>query len=620
MENTTLKMVPVIAARNLVIFPGVTFPMRIAREESVAALKVAQERDGIFLALLQKTDSSVVDPYGLYRVGTLCKIEQLRGSAAEGYQLLARGLSRFEAESVSYFAESRWLQAAGRERTEATAPGEAEMLAVLLNATKKLSKEILSLVPTDTREMAILVDGIENLSFLTWLCAANLEISVPQRQGLLEIDSVKDRAMKLLELMQAFHAELQVRTEIREKLTTKLGKSQRDAILREQLRAIKEELGEGEGTGAVGKDDYRKRIEEAGMPEHARRAAEDELKRLDSIGGSGSPETHIIRNYLDLLVSLPWSKGSAPDIDLERARAILEEEHYGLEPIKRRILQHLAVMKLREGTRGSILLFVGPPGVGKTSLGQSIAKALGRKFVRGSLGGVRDDSEIRGHRRTYVGAMPGRIIQGIKRAGQNDPVFMLDEIDKMGRGFHGDPGGALLEVLDPEQNAAFLDHYLDVTFDLSKVFFIATANSLDGIPGPLLDRMEVIELSGYTTAEKLHIAKRHLLPKEMEENGLRAGRLEITDEAMLRTITHYTREAGVRDLQRKIAAICRANVERAVERTSSENAEPIRIGIAELEDALGAERFVHEVAEGVVSPGVATGLAWTPMGGEILFI
>lgn len=464
------------------------------------------------------------------------------------------------------------------------------------------------------------------------LCSANLDIGLEEKQKLLETVSIKNRCLALLEILQDRKNNLQVQSEIRGKLSEKFGKEQRNQILREQMRLIREELGES-GSSQGKKGDYREKIEQAGMPADVKEVALEELKRLEEQGGN-SPETNVIRNYLDLLCALPWNKSALEKIDLARAREILDKDHYGLDKIKKRVLQHLAVMKLllrkpvpvtaqnieqghiKGKKAGSILLFVGPPGVGKTSLGQSIAKVLGRKFIRVSLGGVRDDAEIRGHRRTYIGAMPGRIIQGIKRVAENNPVMMLDEIDKLGAGFQGDPAAALLEVLDPEQNNSFHDHYLDVPFDLSKVFFIATANTLETIPGPLLDRMEVIELSGYTTAEKFHIAKAHLVAKEMSEHGLDASDLVISDEALLKVINDYTREAGVRNLQRKIAAVCRASTERILESTNL----PVRIELKDIEEALGPPRYLHEVAERIAAPGVVTGLAWTPIGGEILFI
>ena len=484
----------------------------------------------------------------------------------------------------------------------------ASTVDALMVSLKEVVRETLELVPGDTRGLKELLETITDPSYLMNLCAANLEIPLKTKQELLETVSLKARALRLLEELQHQKENLELRSEIRDKLSHKMGKMQREAILREQMKTIREELGES-GDDEKQKQDYRAKIEAAGMPEETRKVALEELKRFEAIG-STSPESHVIRNYLDLLCALPWSKSAEGDnpesLDLGRAKEMLDEDHFGLDRIKKRILQHLAVMKLKKGGRGSILLFVGPPGVGKTSLGESIARVLGRKFVRGSLGGVRDDAEIRGHRRTYIGAMPGRIIQGIKRAGQNNPVFLLDEIDKLGRGFQGDPAGALLEVLDPEQNGTFMDHYLDVPFDLSKVFFIATANSLDTIPGPLLDRMEVIELSGYTTAEKLHIAKKHLIPKQLKEYGLTEQQLEFSDEALGRLISHYTREAGVRSLQRQIAAICRAATEKVL---AKDAVLPVKVDLAADRGSPRAEqRYEHEVAERVVPPGVVTGL------------
>jgi ATP-dependent Lon protease len=569
------------------------------------------------------TEGRDVSSKDLYSVGTLSKIDKLRGDAKEGYQILLRGVSRYRVNTFEDNESHIWAD--GDVWKEISDDDQSTHQALLVSL-KTLAKEILDLLPSDTRQLSELVEGIEDLSFLAYLCASNLEIEKSLKQEILETRAVRDRVLLLLGILQKFKNSLEVQSEIREKLSHKMGKLQREAILREQLKTIREELGESEGQGLGGlggtanKDEYRKKIEDAAMPEAVQKVALEELNRLEAVG-NGSPETHVIRNYLDLLCVLPWSKPSAvmsfENLDLTSARQILDRDHYGLELIKKRVLQHLAVMKLKKSGRGQILLFVGPPGVGKTSLGQSIAKALGRKFVRGSLGGVRDDAEIRGHRRTYIGAMPGRIIQGIKRAGENNPVFMLDEIDKLGRGFQGDPSAALLEVLDPEQNNTFLDHYLDVPFDLSKVFFIATANSLDSIPAPLLDRMEVVELSGYTTAEKVHIAKNHLIPKQLEEHGLTSEQLVFSDESVLKVIHSYTREAGVRDLQRKIATFCRSLAESVL---APDTKLPVRVELESLEEILGAERFIHEVAERLNPPGVATGLAWTPQGGEILFI
>ncbi len=384
------------------------------------------------------------------------------------------------------------------------------------------------------------------------------------------------------------------------------------------MRAIKEELGEGDPADESGeKKSLKDRIKDARLPKDIEKVALEQVNRYENMGQQNA-ESHVIRNYLELILALPWNEESKDELDLDRAQKILDEEHFGLEKIKKHIVQHLAVMKLSPNKKGSILLFVGPPGVGKTSLGQSIAKALGRKFVRAALGGVRDDSDIRGHRRTYVGAMPGRILEGIKRAKEKNPVFMLDEIDKLGRGYGGDPAAALLEVLDPEQNFTFTDQYLDLPFDLSKVFFIATANTLDTIPAPLLDRMEIVQLSGYTTEEKFHIAKNHLIPKQLKEHGLTEAKVVIPDNILNGVIGEYTREAGVRDLQRKIAKLLRSVTEKIVKHVDEDK--KIVMDEAMVEDVLGVEKHSYELAQSSAIPGVVTGLAWTPVGGDILFI
>jgi ATP-dependent Lon protease len=611
-DYLTSSFLPVLPIRNTVIFPGVVVPLRVGRSKSIAAIQKSGESSKAgdwIVAVAQRTENEDPISTDLYQVGTLAKIEKVRGNADDGYHVVVRGVARFKIEE--WRERDGVIEALG-ETWKDYEDADPQTLKALTESLKVTSKEILELLPSDTRSLEELVAGIDDLSFLTHICAANIDLTLEKKQELLVTPSLKGRALTLLTIMQSQKDGLQVQNEIREKLSHKMGKYQREAILRESLKTIKEELGEGD-TGAEGKDGYREKIEAALMPDDVKKVALDELNRLETLGNQ-SPETHVIRNYLDLLTAMPWSKQSETPIDLDKAREVLDADHYGLPQVKKRILQHLAVMKLKKEGKGSILLLVGPPGVGKTSLGQSIAKALGRKFVRGSLGGIRDDAEIRGHRRTYIGAMPGRVVQGIKRAGEKNPVFILDEIDKLSRSFSGDPASALLEVLDPEQNGTFLDHYLDVPFDLSKVFFIATANSLDSIPGPLLDRMEVIEVTGYTSTEKFHIAKNHLIPKQLKEHGMEPGQVEIADEAVLRLITHYTREAGVRDLQRVIANVCRASTEKVVQGIQ------VKIGLAELEEILGPEKFIHEVAEQLNPPGVVTGLAWTPVGGEILFI
>lgn len=621
------EFLPVIPIRQTVAFPGMAIPIRVGRARSAAALERAKEKSWPVLLVAQK-NSAVDDPTAddLHKVGTLCLVERVIGNKEDGFQAVVRGVNRFRLGEI--IDADGMLQAQGSVVEDEVDVDDATA-AALLGSMKETAQEIISLLPREMAHFSGLLSEITDLGFFTQLTSANLDLELAKKQDLLETVSVKNRALKLLAFMQERKSNLKVQGEIREKLSDKFGKQQREQILREQLKAIRDEL--GENSGGAKKTDYREKIEGAGMPADVKAVALDELKRLEDIGNS-APEAHVIRNYLDLLCALPWAVSAPELIDLPEAKRILDADHYGLPKIKQRILQHLGVMKLlaglgskpesqgnlgKDGKRGSILLFVGPPGVGKTSLGQSIARAQGRAFVRVALGGVRDDSEIRGHRRTYIGAMPGRIIQSIKRSGQNNPVMMLDEIDKLGSGFQGDPGAALLEVLDPEQNHTFTDHYLDVPFDLSKVFFIATANSLENIPGPLLDRMEVIELSGYTTAEKFHIARTHLVPKQLREHGLGDEQLAIADETIRKIIHDYTREAGVRNLQRKIATVCRASTEKVL----AEGAIlPVNVLPEELDEILGPERYSHEVASIAAPPGVVTGLAWTPVGGEILFI
>jgi ATP-dependent Lon protease len=615
-------ILPILALRNTVIFPGLAQVIKVGRERSLKALHEA-EKNGFWIVAVQQRETldesgqrdplTQIDPSELNNVGTLCRVDSMKGSDESGYQVILRGMSRVSLTDLRLNQDQGLIEGNATVSNDLLDMNEATQKA-MLESVKTLAKDILRLVPGNTDQLAELVTSVDDLSYLTFLCAANLEIDLKEKQNILEMRNLRERALRLLQIMQEFKDGLSVQAEIRNKLNQRLGQAQRQSILREQLKAIREELGEDEEGSQ--QDRLRQKIENADLPEEVRKIADQELKRLDEIGPQ-SPETHVIRNYLELIGDLPWNKSSSDsDIDLDKARDILERDHYGLEKIKKRIIQHLAVLKLKKENKGSILLFVGPPGVGKTSLGQSIAKALGRKFVRVSVGGVRDDAEIRGHRRTYIGAMPGRIIQGLKRAGENNPVFLLDEIDKLSRSFNGDPAAALLETLDPEQNSHFLDHYLDVGFDLSKVFFIATANSLETIPGPLLDRMEVIELTGYTTAEKTHIAKNHLLPKQLKEHGLKSSDVELSDEALIKLIAGYTREAGVRELQRKIAELLRSVSEQVLKRSGK----PVHIEAKDLNELLGPERFTYEMIETSNPVGVATGLAWTPVGGDILFI
>ncbi|MCC6277870.1 MAG: endopeptidase La [Oligoflexia bacterium] len=611
--NTKMQStIPVIPVKNMLVFPEQTVPIRVGRKKSIAAVQQAQS-NGLVLIHLQTDESKgeEVSPNDITKIGTLARIERVRGSPEKGYELVIRGLERFQASEIT--EQNGCIQATG-SRLDDRMDMDEVTAQVLLKSLKEMALEITHQLPGDLHQFEELIEETQDLIYLSHVCSAYLEAPIAQKLELLEMISTKDRVLKLLDLMKGFRDNLQVQNDIRQKLQERLGKSQREAILREQMKTISDELGQGDGRNGV--DNIRKKIEDAQMPEEVKKVALDELRRLESIG-SQSPESHVIRNYLDLLCALPWAAEAKEETDIENARKVLDSDHHGLEKIKKRILQFLSVMKLKGNKKGSILLFVGPPGVGKTSLGQSIAKALGRKFVRASMGGVRDESEIRGHRRTYIGAMPGRIIQALKRSGQKNPVFMLDEIDKMGFGYHGDPGAALLEVLDPEQNHTFMDHYLDVPFDLSKVFFVATANSVETIPAPLLDRMEVIQLTGYTLNEKLHIAKTHLVQKQLEEHGMTSDQVMFEDEVLMKVIQSYTREAGVRELNRQIAALCRWVAERVV---AQDTEIPVKPALSDLEDALGLERYLPEMANVKAPSGVVTGMAWTPQGGDILFI
>ncbi len=620
--------IPILALQNTVVFPGQTMPLLVGRAQSSSALEAARINGGWMLAIAQrseKREDHIVTKDDLYKIGSLCRIDQVDGDAEHGYRVIITGGVRFQVTEID--SGPGYMRGSGFA-LEDVQDMDVETSKILLDNMKQLSREILGLFGSESSRAASMVEAIDDPVLLTHMISQHIEVSLPDRQELLEMVSLKTRCLRILDLMVRQRENLKLRKEVSNKISSKMGKQQRQNILREQIRLLQEELDDDKTLGG-GKDYYQK-IEEAQMPEDVERVALEQMARLESLGPQ-SPETNVIRNYLDLLCAMPWKKSSDSSIDLDRAREILDAEHYGLDKVKKRIIQHLAVMKMKSRThanapagtvvgpekKGSILLLVGPPGVGKTSLGKSIARALSRKFVRVSLGGVRDDAEIRGHRRTYVGAMPGRIVDGIKRAGENNPVFVLDEIDKMNRGYGGDPASAMLEVLDPEQNTNFMDHYLDVPFDLSNVFFVATANSLETIPGPLLDRMEVIQLSGYTTAEKLHICKTHLVPRQLDEHGLTKDQLEISEEVQLRLISAYTREAGVRDLQRMVAAVIRGSTEQVLKAGA---VLPVRPTIADLDEILGQERFSYEEAQKQMPPGVVTGLAWTPMGGDILFV
>ncbi len=601
----------IIPLKNTVIYPGVTQALKVGRDRSIRAVDLSKEKNNWVLTIAQKNaDKNVESTDDLHDIGTLSKIESIKGTHESGYYIVIRGYHRVR---VSSFKSEGEVFEAYVERLEDVHDVDKTTEQALLVSLKKISKEVLQQLPGNTEPIQEMVDAIDDISLLSHMAAANAEFSLDDKQKILETLQIRERVMTLLSLLHTFKENLIVQQDIRQKMNSKFGQSQRDQILREQLKTIKEELGEKSEQNLV--ENFRQKLVDAGLQGEALDLAESQINRLEN-SNSQSPEFQMIRSHLDFIFALPWNKSSTvTDIDLDHARKVLDEDHYGLDKIKKRILQHLAVLKLKKEKKGSILLFIGPPGVGKTSLGQSIARALGKKYQRVSLGGVRDESEIRGHRRTYIGALPGRIMASLKKAGENDTVMVLDEIDKLSSSYGGDPSAAMLEVLDPEQNGAFVDHYLEAPFDLSKVMFIATANSLDTIPLPLLDRMEIIELSGYTTAEKIHIARNHLWLKQLSEHGLTSQQLEITDPALLKIISHYTREAGVRDLQRKLSEVCRAKCEAILETN-----EKIRVDIRDIEEIFGPEKYSYEVADQLTIPGVVTGLAWTPVGGDILFI
>jgi ATP-dependent Lon protease len=600
-----------LPTRNAVLFPGIVAPLVLGRPGSIAGAQAAAQWDKTVGVLLQSDPTvDTPGPEHLHKIGTVAEILRYVTAPDGGHHLVARGTRRFRV--VEFVPGYPFLVAKVDE------VGEAEVftteIAARMHQLKERAREAISLLPNVPPEIAGAIDQVQSPSALADFIANVSDLTPAEKQDLLETFDVGERLDKLLRSLAQQIEVLRLSKQIGEQTQESLAGRQREHILREQLRQIQKELGEGED-GQAEIVELREQIEKAGMSEEAEKQAQKELKRLERMP-EASAEHGMIRSYLDWLIELPWSKLSDERIDIAEARRILDEDHYGLPKVKQRILEYLAVRKLKPEGKSPILCFVGPPGVGKTSLGQSIARAVGRKFVRLSLGGVHDEAEIRGHRRTYIGALPGNVIQSIRKAGTRNPVMMLDEMDKLGASFHGDPSAALLEVLDPEQNSTFRDNYLAVPFDLSRVMFIGTANVLDAIPGPLRDRMEVIELPGYTEDEKVEIAKRYLMTRRLEATGLNPDQVEITEEAIRALIRDYTREAGVRNLEREIGAL----LHHVAMRVAEGNVEHIRIGPEQLHGILGARRFEGEVAMRTSVPGVATGLAWTPTGGDILFV
>jgi ATP-dependent Lon protease len=601
----------VLPVRDLVLFPGVVLPIAIQGKRALAAAQEAvrtQRRVGL---LLQK-DPAIENPEtdGLHQVGTAASIVRFITAADGTHHLICQGEQRFTV--LDYVSQEPFFVARIEAHKEVTVL-DSEVEARGLNLREK-AMEALQLLPQSPAELANAIRGIESISSLADIVASFMDLKTADKQDILATFDLKTRLDRVLTLLNRRIEVLRVSRQIDERTREAFDARQKEAVLRERLRQIQKELGETDGSGAE-LEELEKAIAEAGMPPEPEEQALRELARLKRMS-DGAAEYSMTRTYLDWLIAMPWSKIDAEQIDMDRARAILDEDHYGLEKVKKRILEFLAVRKLNPEGRSPILCFVGPPGVGKTSLGQSIAKALGLQFRRVSLGGVHDEAEIRGHRRTYIGSLPGNIVQAMRKAGRRNPVLMLDEVDKLSASHQGDPFSALLEVLDPEQNNSFRDNYLGVPFDLSKVLFIGTANVLDAIPAPLRDRMEVIELTGYTEEEKLQIARRYLLKRQLAANGLSEAQVQISDEALRKVIVDHTREAGVRNLERQIGGLLR-NSAVAIASGLSSN---IVIDVAEVDKILGAPRYENDVALRTSVPGVATGLAWTPAGGDILFI
>jgi ATP-dependent Lon protease len=607
------EVIPILPLRNSVLFPGSIIPIDVGRRKSVRLVEDAISKERPVIGILTQKDARTEDPgeEDMYRVGCAARILKVIKLAKDNFSVILQGVTRV---TVQNFEGTEPFIAARVEARPDPTTTDVELDALVMNL-KDIAKRVVKLMPELPKEAGALVDSVTEPGHLADLITSNLELEVAEKQEILETYDLKARMRKVLQFLSRQLEVLKVRERINTQVQEEMGRNQREYVLRQQLKAIKDELGELDDSGSD-LEEFKEKIASARMPEEAEKAALKQYDRLKSMQPS-SAEYTVTRTYLEWLVELPWSVSTEDHIELDEVRKVLNEDHYDLEKVKKRIVEYMAVRKLKNDKKGPILCLSGPPGVGKTSLGRSVARAIGRKFVRVSLGGVRDEAEIRGHRRTYVGSLPGRVIQGIKKAGTNNPVFVLDEIDKLGHDFRGDPASALLEVLDPEQNHAFSDHYLEVAFDLSKVMFIATANQLDPIPWALRDRLEIIELPGYTRQEKRHISRQFLVPKQLEEHGLKTEQCDITDDAVYEIIDSYTREAGVRNLEREIGSLCRGVAVKVAEGSAKEQEVITATGVPEY---LGPTKFVSEVADRTSEPGVATGLAWTSVGGDILFI
>src|SRR5215472_717382 len=606
---------PLLPLRDIVIYPFMIVPLFVSREKSIRAVDKALGEDRMILLTCQKDlDKEEPQQEDLYKVGTAAVIMRMLKLPDGRIRILVQGLARAEVESVD--TEGEYVRARLHIMQEILPPERSLEVEALIRNVRASMEKAANLGKNISPEVMAIIANLDDAGRLADLSASNLELKVEDAQSVLELADTTARLRRVNDLLNKEIEVLTVQQEINTQARADIDRSQREFYLRQQMKAIQTELGEGNEL-AEEVQQFREKIETAKMPKPAEEEALRQLKKLERMHPDAA-ETATLRNWMEIMTDLPWSKFSKDNLDLHKAEKILNEDHYGLEKVKERIIEALAVRKLKEKPKGPILCLVGPPGVGKTSLGRSVARALGRKFMRLSLGGVHDEAEIRGHRRTYVGALPGQIIQGIRRAETNDPVFVLDEVDKLGRDFRGDPSSALLETLDPEQNSTFRDNYLDVPFDLSRVLFICTANMLDTIPEPLRDRMEIIELQGYTEDDKAHIAERYLIPKQIEENGLKPDQIEFPEEAVRFISRHYTREAGVRNLERNIGTICRKQARRIAEGKT----EKLVVTREVIQEFLGGIkiRIDTEIAERTKRPGVAVGLAWTPAGGDILFI
>jgi ATP-dependent Lon protease len=603
---------PILPLRETVTYPDTLTPLAVGQERSIKLVNDVLSGNRMLAMVASKDpENDTPGPDDLYDVGVAGTVARMMRVPDGTLRILVQGSERIRI--LDYISEQPYLVA----RVEAMPDvlQESTELEALTRNVQSTFSEIIEAIPYLPEELQLAVANLDDPSALAHLIAGALRINTEEKEELLEQVDVTKRLRRLSEILTRELEVVQLGTKIQSQVQSEIDKGQREYFLRQQLKAIQEELGEADEQQAE-INELRERLEAAGLPEEAKQAAERELSRLEKLPPVAA-EYGVIRTYLEWLVDLPWSKVTEDNLDIAHARKVLDEDHYDLDEVKDRILEYLAVRKLNPESPGPILCFVGPPGVGKTSLGRSIARALGREFERISVGGVRDEAEIRGHRRTYIGALPGTIIRALRDAGTRNPVFMIDEIDKMGADFRGDPSSAMLEVLDPAQNSTFRDHYLDLPFDLSEVLFIATANILDTIPPALQDRMEVIQLPGYTVEEKLHIAKRYLVPRQLEANGLRPSQIEFADSALRAIIDEYTREAGVRNLERQIGTICRKVARQVAEGTVEGK---VRISAKRARELLGKRRFFSEQRRRTKDPGVATGLAWTPVGGEVLFV